>query len=193
MAVRNKVCSPLRVIADTLQVPADRFMVIPSLGSPDRDSVIDTRKKSSPSSGTRISARVWPAVVCYDGPTDTMVYLPRWNRRHRMLRACRVPRSRLGSNRFEGHSGMMRAMHCLDRRCGIRSSLKLFPKRDHVLFSIPRSLTLSTRSCALLDLFGSDSWTSFQLHKGWAGLILCMMWEESRVEKSKWFHYLGVS
>ena len=122
-----------------------------------------------------------------------MVYLPRWERRHRILWACRVPWSRLGSNRLERHSGMMRVMHCLDRRCGIRNPLKPFSKSGHVLFSIPRTLVLSTRSCALLNLFGSDSWTSFQLHKGWAGLIFCMMWEESRVERSKWFHYLGMS
>lgn len=88
---------------------------------------------------------------------------------------------------------MMHAIRCFDYCCGIQNLLKLFLKEEHVLFSIPRILTLSTRSCTLPDLFGSDSWSSFQLHKGWAGLILCMMWEESRVEKSRWFHYLGVS
>ncbi|KAF9653963.1 SET domain-containing protein [Thelephora ganbajun] len=69
-------------------------------------------------------------------------------------------------------------------------ALKDIPE-GHVLFAIPRTLTLSTRSCALLDLFGNNSWTSFQLHEGWAGLILCMMWEESMVEKSKWFQYFA--
>lgn len=72
-------------------------------------------------------------------------------------------------------------------------SPETFPKEGHVLFSIPRTLTLSTRSCALPDLFGNNSWTSFQLHRGWAGLILCMMWEESRAEQSEWFQYLCVS
>ena len=74
-----------------------------------------------------------------------------------------------------------------------RGSSETFPKEGHVLFSIPRTLTLSTRSCTLVGLIGSDSWVSFQLHRGWSGLILCMMWEESRATQSKWHQYLRMS
>lgn len=83
-------------------------------------------------------------------------------------------------------------LHYLDRRRDIWIPLKL-SQEGRLLFSIPRTLTLSTGSCILLDHFGNTSWTSFQLHKGWVGLILCMLWETSRVEESKWFQYLGVS
>ncbi|KAL5485514.1 RMS1 [Sanghuangporus weigelae] len=62
----------------------------------------------------------------------------------------------------------------------------------HTLFTIPRSLTLSTRTSVLPRLLGDASWRSFQLNKGWVGLILCMMWEESRGSESKWSGYLEI-
>ncbi|KAL5528774.1 RMS1 [Sanghuangporus sanghuang] len=62
----------------------------------------------------------------------------------------------------------------------------------HTLFTIPRSLTLSTRTSVLPRLLGDASWRSFQLNKGWVGLILCMMWEESRGLDSKWSGYLEI-
>ncbi|KAH9929577.1 SET domain-containing protein [Epithele typhae] len=68
-------------------------------------------------------------------------------------------------------------------------ALKNIPE-DHVLFSFPRDLTLSTRTSTLPLLMG-DAWKAHGLHEGWAGLILCMMWEESRSAESKWSGYLA--
>ncbi|KAL5523460.1 hypothetical protein ACEPAG_7633 [Sanghuangporus baumii] len=62
----------------------------------------------------------------------------------------------------------------------------------HTLFTIPRSLTLSTRTSVLPRLLGDASWRPFQLNKGWIGLILCMMWEESKGSESKWSGYLEI-
>ncbi|KZO95503.1 SET domain-containing protein [Calocera viscosa TUFC12733] len=56
------------------------------------------------------------------------------------------------------------------------------------LFAIPRSLLLSIRTSELPSLLGEEEWKS--LGDGWAGLILCMMWEEARGEESKWAGYL---
>ncbi|KZT58927.1 SET domain-containing protein [Calocera cornea HHB12733] len=56
------------------------------------------------------------------------------------------------------------------------------------LFAIPRSLLLSTRTSTLPSLLGDEDWKS--LGDGWAGLILCMMWEEARGDESKWAGYL---
>jgi len=73
----------------------------------------------------------------------------------------------------------------------------LFPSMDqlyqegHMLFSIPRSLTLSTRTSQLPLLFGLDAWRKAGLHRGWSGLILCMMWEQASGPSSKWQPYLG--
>ncbi|KIJ60009.1 hypothetical protein HYDPIDRAFT_117671 [Hydnomerulius pinastri MD-312] len=50
---------------------------------------------------------------------------------------------------------------------------------DHTLFTLPRTLTLSTRTSPLPTLFGLDAWRAHDLHKGWVGLILCMMWEDA--------------
>ncbi|KAL1945928.1 hypothetical protein VTO73DRAFT_1930 [Trametes versicolor] len=61
---------------------------------------------------------------------------------------------------------------------------------DYTLFTIPRELTLSTRTCSLPTLMG-QAWKEHGLHEGWAGLILCMMWEESRGSDSKWSGYLA--
>ncbi|KAI5116691.1 hypothetical protein M0805_002853 [Coniferiporia weirii] len=60
----------------------------------------------------------------------------------------------------------------------------------HTLFTIPRPLTLSTRTSSLPGLVGAAAWKSLQLDKGWVGLILCMMWEETLGERSKWAGYL---
>ncbi|KAI6131503.1 SET domain-containing protein [Pisolithus croceorrhizus] len=51
---------------------------------------------------------------------------------------------------------------------------------DHTLFTLPRSLTLSTRTSPLPLLFGIHKWRAHKLHKNWVGLILCMMWEDAR-------------
>lgn len=57
------------------------------------------------------------------------------------------------------------------------------------MFTIPRDLTLSTRTSSLPTLLG-EAWKEHDLHEGWAGLILCMMWEESRGVDSRWVGYL---
>ncbi|PIL36034.1 transcription factor [Ganoderma sinense ZZ0214-1] len=61
---------------------------------------------------------------------------------------------------------------------------------DYTIFSLPRDLTLSTRTSTLPTLMGK-AWKEHGLHEGWAGLILCMMWEESRGADSKWSGYLA--
>ncbi len=63
-------------------------------------------------------------------------------------------------------------------------------QEDYTIFSLPRDLTLSTRTSALPALMGK-AWKEHGLHEGWAGLIICMMWEESRGAESKWSRYLG--
>ncbi|TRM70198.1 hypothetical protein BD626DRAFT_476605 [Schizophyllum amplum] len=60
---------------------------------------------------------------------------------------------------------------------------------DHILFSIPRSLVLSTHTSPLPSLFGADAWKERQLDKGWGGLILCMMWEGAQADR-QWKTYL---
>ncbi|KAF9490655.1 SET domain-containing protein [Pleurotus eryngii] len=72
-------------------------------------------------------------------------------------------------------------------------ALKDIPE-SQTLFSIPRALTLSTRTSRLPSLFGIDRWrkaapAGFGLDKGWAGLILCMMWEEAN--HGRWAAYLA--
>ncbi|KAF9010631.1 hypothetical protein BDQ17DRAFT_1234041 [Cyathus striatus] len=62
---------------------------------------------------------------------------------------------------------------------------------DHTLFTIPRSLLLSTRTSLLPHKFGLEPWKQQRLHKGWAGLILCMMWEEANGPSSKWSEYFA--
>ena len=64
-------------------------------------------------------------------------------------------------------------------------------KEGHVIFTIPRSMILSTRTCVLPQKFGLDAWKKYGLHQGWAGLILCMMWEAAQGSQSKWSAYLG--
>ncbi|KIY70636.1 SET domain-containing protein [Cylindrobasidium torrendii FP15055 ss-10] len=69
-------------------------------------------------------------------------------------------------------------------------ALKDIPE-GHTLFTIPRTLTLSTRTSELPHAFGLEAWKSANLHQGWAGLILCMMWEEAKGQASKWGPYLA--
>lgn len=57
------------------------------------------------------------------------------------------------------------------------------------MFTIPRSLTLSIRTSTLPKLLGA-TWDKYQLGQGWAGLILCCLWEESRGSASRWSGYL---
>lgn len=69
---------------------------------------------------------------------------------------------------------------------------------DHTLFTLPRSLTLSTRTSPLPLLFGIHKWRAHKLHKNWVGLILCLMWEDARAHDdvpcipgaTKWSPYM---
>ncbi|KAI9455472.1 SET domain-containing protein [Lactarius psammicola] len=63
-------------------------------------------------------------------------------------------------------------------------------QQGHTLFSLPRDLTLSTRTSSLPPLIGEEDWKKHGLHMGWAGLILCLMWEAAQGESSKWSTYL---
>lgn len=85
--------------------------------------------------------------------------------------------SALGLREFEGYGQGAVALRSLPE--------------GHVLFSIPRELTLSTRTSALPTLLGQAEWQKSDLHRGWAGLILCMMWEEAQGSASKWSDYLA--
>ncbi|KAG6831726.1 hypothetical protein H0H87_004277 [Tephrocybe sp. NHM501043] len=69
-------------------------------------------------------------------------------------------------------------------------ALKDIPE-EHVLFSIPRSLLLSTQTSHLPSRFGPTAWKDMQLNQGWTGLILCMMWESAN-SGSKWKEYLAI-
>lgn len=62
---------------------------------------------------------------------------------------------------------------------------------NHTIFMLPRSLTLSTQTSSLPSAFGFEEWRKHKLHKGWAGLILCMMWEEAQGNQGKWITYLA--
>ncbi|KAF8885524.1 hypothetical protein BD779DRAFT_1611954 [Infundibulicybe gibba] len=66
---------------------------------------------------------------------------------------------------------------------------------SHTLLTIPRALTLSTRTSALPALFGMARWRECALHRGWSGLILCMMWEATRSGESGegWGPYFGIN
>ncbi|KAH9058770.1 SET domain-containing protein [Lactarius vividus] len=64
-------------------------------------------------------------------------------------------------------------------------------QQDHTLFSLPRDLTLSTRTSSLPPLIGEEDWKKHGLHVSWAGLILCLMWEAAQGESSKWSTYLA--
>ncbi|KAF9001800.1 SET domain-containing protein [Hymenopellis radicata] len=73
----------------------------------------------------------------------------------------------------------------------IPASPMSFRNEGHNLFTIPRSLVISTRTSSLSELFGPEEWKQRKLDQGWVGLILCMMWEESQGSSSKWGPYLG--
>jgi N-lysine methyltransferase SETD6 len=47
------------------------------------------------------------------------------------------------------------------------------------------------RTSSLPSLIGETEWKEYGLHIGWAGLILCLMWETTQGESSKWSPYLG--
>lgn len=57
-------------------------------------------------------------------------------------------------------------------------------QEGHTLFTLPRTLTLSTRTSPLPSLFGLDAWRAHGLHKGWVGLILCIMREDAWAQES---------
>ncbi|KAI0305377.1 hypothetical protein B0F90DRAFT_1697369 [Multifurca ochricompacta] len=65
-------------------------------------------------------------------------------------------------------------------------------QQGHTLFALPRDLTLSTRTSSLPSLIGHSDWKKHELHVGWAGLILCLLWEAAQNESSKWSTYLGM-
>ncbi|KAG8214259.1 SET domain-containing protein [Butyriboletus roseoflavus] len=56
--------------------------------------------------------------------------------------------------------------------------------KGYTLFTLPRTITLSTRTSPLPSLFGFNAWRAHGLHKGWVGLILCMMWEDAWAHES---------
>ncbi|PPR01715.1 hypothetical protein CVT24_001591 [Panaeolus cyanescens] len=60
---------------------------------------------------------------------------------------------------------------------------------NYDVFSIPRSLVLSTRTSSLPSKIGASKWREYGLHKGWSGLILCMLWEAAQGPASKWNTY----
>ncbi|KAG1772541.1 hypothetical protein EV702DRAFT_976611 [Suillus placidus] len=62
---------------------------------------------------------------------------------------------------------------------------------NHTIFTLPRSLTLSTQTSTLPSAFGFEAWRKHKLNKGWVGLILCMMWEEAQGNQGKWITYLA--
>ncbi|KAI0256356.1 hypothetical protein BJV78DRAFT_1171281 [Lactifluus subvellereus] len=64
-------------------------------------------------------------------------------------------------------------------------------QQGHTLFTLPRHLVLSTRTSSLRSLVGETEWRKYGLHIGWAGLILCLMWEAAQGESSKWSPYLA--
>ena len=64
---------------------------------------------------------------------------------------------------------------------------------DHTLFTIPRDLVLSMRTSSLPEKFGQAEWKKFGLHKGWTGLMLCMLWEEAQGASSKWHGFFRTS
>ncbi|PFH49761.1 hypothetical protein AMATHDRAFT_146943 [Amanita thiersii Skay4041] len=63
--------------------------------------------------------------------------------------------------------------------------------QGYTLFSIPRDLILSTQNSSLPSRFGLNEWKKSGLHKGWTGLILCMMWEQAQGPSSRWSEYLA--
>ncbi|EIW83379.1 SET domain-containing protein [Coniophora puteana RWD-64-598 SS2] len=95
---------------------------------------------------------------------------------------------------FESHGGVV-ASHLMDVAELPGHGRGAFALQDihegTTLFSLPRELTLSLRTSTLPSLLGVDRWKEFGLNKGWVGLILCMMWEESRGVESKWDVYLS--
>ena len=40
-------------------------------------------------------------------------------------------------------------------------------------------------------MLGMEEWKRNKLDEGWAGLILCMMWETAQGSTSRWAEYLG--
>ncbi|CAK5265439.1 unnamed protein product [Mycena citricolor] len=68
-------------------------------------------------------------------------------------------------------------------------ALKDVPE-GHVLFRIPRSILLSPENSELPGRVGLAHWKERKMHIGWAGLILCMMWETAQGSSSRWSGYL---
>ncbi|KAK0455571.1 uncharacterized protein EV420DRAFT_577909 [Desarmillaria tabescens] len=79
------------------------------------------------------------------------------------------------------------------RSVGLYNNLYLnFFQEGHTLFTIPRSLVISTRTSLLPAHIGPDEWKSRQLERGWSGLILCMMYisrEEGNSDSTNQGHY----
>ncbi|PPQ84597.1 hypothetical protein CVT25_015800 [Psilocybe cyanescens] len=95
---------------------------------------------------------------------------------------------------FQSHGGYIdtSAMDVVDFPAseGGRGAIALVDiPENHVVFSVPRLLLLTPRTSALPARMGVQAWRRYGLHKGWAGLILCMMWEAARGAESKWCPY----
>ncbi|KAG1725403.1 uncharacterized protein EDB91DRAFT_90561 [Suillus paluster] len=95
---------------------------------------------------------------------------------------------------FQHHSGVLDTsmMGITDFPGSGRGAIALrdIPE-NHTIFTLPRFLTLSTRTSTLPSTFGIEAWRKYKLHKGWVGLILCMMWEEAQGNQGKWITYLA--
>ncbi|KAF9481573.1 SET domain-containing protein [Pholiota conissans] len=98
---------------------------------------------------------------------------------------------------FQSHNGVVdtTAIEIVDLPAseGYRGAvaLKDIPE-GHTVFSIPRTLVLSTRTSQLPNRFGEVPWRGFGLHEGWSGLMLCMMWEAALGAQSKWGPYFDI-
>ena len=47
------------------------------------------------------------------------------------------------------------------------------------------------RTSSLPSKFGECEWKKYQLHKGWVGLILCMLWEDQAGKEGYWGEYIS--
>ena len=96
---------------------------------------------------------------------------------------------------FKSHSGTISANVAIHDFSLSEGGRGMIATRDldegDELFNIPRALLLSPRTSELPKLYGEREWRRFRLHKGWNGLILCMMWEEAAGQASKWAGYFG--
>jgi hypothetical protein len=136
--------------------------------------------------GSRCSRSLWPRTYSWStGSPRTTEHLtaPHWHSRR--LTASAGVRSPFAISRYS-------LIFFFSRFCWKHGQLNpVQPQQGHTLFTLPRHLTLSTRTSSLPSLIGEDDWKKHGLDVGWAGLILCLMWEGARGTTSKWSTYLG--